>query len=438
MNTHRLRTKQHGRGLAALLLLALVGCSSVSHSNVANNNQPPNNNQQSNTAMEDQKNKPTSDTVDTRLVSANTKFGLKLFAEVAKQGAGKNLFISPASVGLALAMTYIGAVGETKDAMARALETQGMSHAELNQAYAQLRAALESADPKVQLNIANSLWAKKGITFNPDFIQRNKQFYAAEVTTLDFGDPGAPATINSWVADKTKGKIDKIVDNIDPQSILFLINAIYFNGKWAAEFDKAKTKDEVFTTAAGQQKRHPMMHQSGKYRYYEDKEFQAVSLPYGAGRVSMYIFLPAKGTSLAGFQKNLTAANWEAWMSGFVETKGEIAVPRFKVEYEIGLNDTLKALGMGIAFDPDRANFSGIGQTSGNIFISRVKHKTFAEVNEEGTEAAAVTSVEMSVTSAMRQPPKTFRMIVDHPFFCAIRDNRTGTVLFVGSIVDPM
>lgn len=437
MNTHRLRTKQHGQGLAALLLSALIGCSSVSHSNVANNNQPPNNNQHSNTAMEDQNKKPTSDTVDTRLVSANTRFGLRLFAEVAKQGAGKNILISPASVGLALAMTYVGAVGETKDAMARALETQGMTHPELNQAYAQLRAALESADPKVQLNIANSLWAKKGITFNPDFVQSNKQFYGAELTTLDFGDPSAPATINSWVADKTKGKIGKIVDNIDPQSILFLINAIYFNGKWAAEFDKAKTNDDVFTTAAGQQKRHPMMHQSGKYRYYEGKDFQAVSLPYGAGRVSMYIFLPARSTSLVEFQKNLTAANWEAWMSGFVETKGEIAVPRFKVEYEIGLNDALKALGMGIAFDPDRANFTGIGQTSGNAFISRVKHKTFAEVNEEGTEAAAVTSVEMSVTSVM-QPRKSFRMIVDHPFFCAIRDNKTGTVLFMGSIVDPM
>ena len=437
MNTHSLRTKQHGRGLAALLLLALTGCSSVGHSNVANNNQPPNNNQHSDTAMEDQINKPTSDTVDGQLVSANTRFGLKLFAEVAKQGAGKNVFISPASVGLALAMTYIGAVGETKDAMARALETQGITHPELNQAYAQLRAALESADPKVQLNIANSLWAKKGITFNPDFIQRNKQFYGADVTALDFGDPSAPATINSWVADKTKGKIDKIVDNIDAQSIMFLINAIYFNGKWAAEFDKGKTKEDVFATAAGQQKRHPMMHQSGDYRYYEGKGFQAVSLPYGAGRVSMYIFLPAKSTSLIEFQKNLNAANWEAWMSGFVETKGEIALPRFKVEYEIGLNDALKALGMGIAFDPDRANFGGIGQTSGNIFISRVKHKTFAEVNEEGTEAAAATSVEMSVTS-MRQPPKTFRMIVDHPFFCVIRDNRTGTLLFVGSIVDPM
>jgi len=430
MNTQRL--ERAGRWLTGVILLALIGCSTVSQSSVANNNQPSNNN----AAMEDQSNKPTSDTVDSRLVSANTTFGFKLFAEVAKQDAGKNILISPASVGLALAMTYNGAVGETKQGMERALEIRGMNHLELNRAYAQLKAALESADPKVQLSIANSLWGKKGITFNPDFIQRNKQYYGAEVTALDFGDPSAPATINSWVADKTKGKIDKIIDNIDAQAILFLINAIYFKGTWAAEFDKAKTKEDQFTTGAGKQKRHPMMHQAGKYSYYEGKDFQAVSLPYGGGRVSMYLFLPAKGTSLAEFQKSLTATNWDAWMKEFAETKGEIAVPRFKVEYEIGLNEALKALGMGIAFDPDRANFSGIVETSQNAFISRVKHKTFAEVNEEGTEAAAVTSVEMSVTSVM-VPRKTFRMNVDHPFFCAIRDNKTGTLLFMGSISDP-
>jgi serine protease inhibitor len=433
MKTHLLGTVQAGRVSAVLVLLALIGCSSVTNSSVANGNKPLN----SNAAMENRNENPTSAAVDSRLVSANTRFGFKLFAEVAKQSAGKNMLISPASVGLALAMTYIGAVGETKDAMARTLETQGLSHAELNQAYAQLRAALESADPKVQLNIANSLWAKKGITFNPDFIQRNKQFYGADVTTLDFGDPGAPATINSWVAGKTKGKIDKIVDTIDSQSILFLINAIYFKGKWAAEFDKAKTKEEFFTTAGGGQKRHPMMHQSGTYQYYERKDFQAVSLPYGAGPVSMYVFLPTKGTSLVEFQKKLTAANWEAWMKEFAETKGDIALPRFKVEYEIGLNDALKALGMGVAFDPDRANFSGMLQASQNAFISRVKHKAFAEVNEEGTEAAAVTSVEMRATAVMR-PQRTFQMIVDHPFFCAIRDNKTGTVLFMGAINDPL
>jgi serpin B len=431
MTSHRLRTTI--RGLAVLGALALIGCSSITHSNVANSNKPLN----SNVEMADQNNKSSGDAIDSRLVTANERFGFKLFAEVAKQDAGRNVFISPASVGLALAMTYNGATGETKQAMERALEIQGMNHAELNSASAQLKRALESPDPKVELNITNSLWARKGITFNPDFIQRNKQFYGADVTALDFNDPASAATINSWVADKTKGRIDKIVEQIDAQSILFLINAIYFKGKWSVEFDKAKTKEDTFTTGAGRQKRHPMMRQSGKYNYYEDKSFQAVSLPYGGGGVSMYLFLPTSGTSLAEFQKNLTAANWDAWMREFVQTQGDISVPRFRVEYEIGLNEALKALGMGVAFDPARANFTGIAQASENVFISRVKHKTFAEVNEEGTEAAAATSVEMSVTSVMR-PPKTFRMIIDHPFFFAIRDNKTGTMLFMGSIVDPM
>jgi serine protease inhibitor len=431
MNTHRIELAR--RGLTCLILLVLIACSTVSQSSVAKNNQPSNNN----AARENQGNKATSAAVDSRLVSGNTKFGFKLFAEVAKQDAVKNVLISPASVGLALAMTYNGAVGETKQVMERALEIQGMNHLELNQAYSQLRAALEGADPKIQLSIANSLWGNKDLTFNPDFIQRNKQYYGAEVAALDFSDPDSPSTINAWVSDKTKGKIDKIIDKISAEDILFLINAIYFKGTWTIEFDKAKTKEDQFTTLAGKQKPHPMMHQSGKYRYFEGNGFQAVSLPYGGGQVSMYLFLPAKGSSLVEFQKNLSAANWDSWMREFAVTDGEIAVPRFRVEYEIKLNDALKALGMGIAFDPGRADFSGIVKTSENAFISEVKHKTFAEVNEEGTEAAAVTSVGIGLTSAP-QPRKPFRMIVDHPFFCAIRDNKTGTLLFMGSITDPM
>lgn len=433
MDIHSSRTFSTVRGLAVLVSLSIIACSNVSHSSVTNNNLSSSDNG----AMEDQNKKTSSENIDGRLVSANIRFGFKLFSEVAKQNAGKNVFISPASIGLALAMTYNGAAGETKQGMERALEVQGMTHAELNRAYAELKATLENPDPKVELSIANSLWAKKGITFNPDFIQRNKQFYGAEVTELDFGDPSAPGTINSWVAHNTKGKIDKIVDQIDVQSILFLINAIYFKGKWSVEFDKAKTKEGPFTTAAGTQKPHPMMHQSGNYKYYEGKDFQALSLPYGAGRVSMYIFLPAKGTSLDSFEKSLTAPNWDGWMKQFAESKGEVVLPRFKVEYEIALNEVLKSLGMEIAFDPDRADFSGIVQSSERVFISRVKHKTFAEINEEGTEAAAVTSVEMRATSAVL-PQKTFRMIVDHPFFCAIRDNKSGTLLFMGSITDPI
>jgi serpin B len=281
------------------------------------------------------------------------------------------------------------------------------------------------------------MWAKMGVDFKPEFIERNKNFYAAEVAALDFGSPSAPATINAWVNKNTAGKIDKIVDQIDGKAILFLINAIYFKGQWSEAFDKAKTTEQPFTSGAGKQKPHPMMPQSGKYNYYENDKFQAVSLPYGGKRVSMYIFLPVEGSRLAEFHNQLTAENWDAWMSGFRQTDGDIVVPRFKVEYEVDLNEALKALGMTEAFDADRADFSGMTQSSQRAFISKVKHKTFAEVNEEGTEAAAVTSVEMRATS-MQVPRKRFNMVIDRPFFCAIRDNQTGTVLFMGSITDPM
>jgi serpin B len=419
------------RATVTLVLLALLGCSGVSHSSGAGNNNETSN---SNTAMENESQE--SSPVSPELASANSKFGFKLYSEVLKQSAGKNVFISPASIGLCLAMTYNGAQGETQTEMARALEVHGMDLDQLNQAYSRLKAALASADPKVQLEIANSLWARMGVNFKQDFIERNRKFFNAEVTALNFGDPAAPSRINSWVSDKTHGKITEIVDSISPDTILFLINAIYFKGQWSKKFDPVKTKEEAFNTAGGSPKRVPMMTQTGKYQYFESPDFQSVSLPYGNGRVSMYVFLPAQGRSLNELHRQLTAQRWEEWMDEFAETDGSISLPRFKLEYEITLNDALKAIGMAAAFDAGRADFSGMADQTERIYISRVKHKTFAEVNEEGTEAAAVTSTEMRTTSAMR-PRKPFRMVVDRPFFFAIRDNETGTVLFMGSILDP-
>ncbi len=373
---------------------------------------------------------------DDRLVSANIIFGFKLFAEIVKQDTGKNIFVSPASVAIALAMTYNGAGGKTKQAMAGALELPAMSLQEVNRANAALRAMLENPDPKVQLNIANSLWARKGIIFKPVFMKRNEDFYGAEVTTLDFDDPAAPSTINSWVSEKTKGKINKIMENISSDAILFLINAIYFKGNWTVEFAKEKTEERPFYLLDGTQENHSMMSQSGNYRYYRGKNFQAISLPYGDNkRVSMYIFLPNEGFRLREFLESLNAENWKNWMSQFHMMQGSIVLPRFKLEYELNLNNALKALGMEVAFDKSRANFENMCPIAPgvNVFINEVKHKTFLEVDEEGTEAAGVTSVEMRITSIGQE----FSMIVDRPFFCAIRDNETGTILFMGCIVQP-
>ncbi len=371
--------------------------------------------------------------VDRKLVAANTKFGFKLFSEILKQDSGKNVFVSPVSVAIALSMAYNGASGQTQQAMAQTLELQGMSLESINQANAALRATLENPESQVQMAIANSLWAKQGTPFQPEFIQRNQQFYEAKVTDLDFDAPTAPSVINNWVEQSTKGKINKIVDKIRADDMLFLLNAMYFKGKWTTPFDKSQTVIQSFDLLNGNEKQLPMMSQSGKYRYYENEKFQAVSLPYGKGRLSLYIFLPKQKSSLAAFFQNLNAENNSQWMTQFRIRNGSLRLPRFKMDYEIELTNALKALGMEAAFN-SQANFSQM--TAIPVSINQVKHKTFVEVNEEGTEAAAVTSVGV-VTTAAHVTAAPFEMIVDHPFFCQIRDNQTGTILFMGAIVEP-
>ncbi len=380
--------------------------------------------------------------VSTELVAANTAFGFKLFGELATEYDGQNLFVSPPSVAIALAMTYNGADGTTADAMVHTLALDGMSLDSVNASYADLMSLLINPDSAVELSIANSLWARKGLDFKKDFLQRNEEYYRAEVSALDFGNPDAAPTINRWVNDQTRGKISSIVDSpIDPSTILFLINAIYFKGTWTYAFNDTLTEDGTFHLLNGSTKQHPRMFQSGDYRYLENSQFQAVRLPYGSGRISMYVFLPSAKSSLREFEGSLTAENWFGWMSEFHTREGDVALPRFRLEFETSLNEALIALGMGPAFSPGGANFSAMFPISAdaNVYISQVKHKTFVEVNEQGTEAAAVTSVEMAVTALPPgEPPQRFSMIVDRPFFFAIRDDETGTVLFMGSIVEPM
>lgn len=370
-----------------------------------------------------------------KLVAANTKLTFKLFSEILKKQHSENIFISPASLAIALNIVYNGAGGETQEAIAKTLELQGTNLQEINQANAELKASLNNPDPKVQLSIANSLWTKESIPFKPEFLQLIQNFYQAEVKNLNFSNPTAPSMINNWVNQSTNGKINKIVDVIEPKTVFLMLNAIYFKGNWTEPFPTEATQLGPFTLLDGTQKQHPMMrHQnSASFPYYENELFQAVSLPYGEGRMSMYIFLPNQGVSLKTFYEKLNAENWQQWMNQFnnLDNSGGgvlISLPRFKLKYAIDLKDTLKALGMEIAFTKE-ANFSGM--TPSSIWIDKIQHKTFVEVNEEGTEAAAVTNV----ASGVRSGP--IEMNVNRPFFFAIRDNQTGSILFVGSIVEP-
>ena len=365
------------------------------------------------------------------VASANTRFGFKLLMDVRAREPGANIFISPLSISIALTMTYNGAVGETQHAMAEVLEIEGLNLDAVNRSNAALRKSLESREPEVELSIANSIWGRQGVDFNPDFLNRNREFFEAEITSLNFSEPQTPEIINGWVETNTKGKIKKIVQQIDPRTLIILINAIYFKGSWQQEFDKSKTRDGIFHLADGNEKRVPMMFREGAYPYFRGGNFEAAILPYGDGDedVSMYIFLPNHDSNLDEFLSQLNAENWASWLSQFHEVRGNsmMILPRFKLEYEVKLNDTLKALGMDIAFGGG-ADFSGMGPS---LFISEVRHKTFVEVNEEGTEAAAATVV-VGVESA---PPS---FIVDRPFFFAIYDGRTETMLFMGTVVEPM
>ena len=369
--------------------------------------------------------------------SSYSAFGFALYREILKERPGENIFVSPASVGFALAMTYNGAQGTTIQDMAKILGIAGRSLGEINRTDSLLISATNTPMKGVELSIANSLWARQGLDFNKDFLARNKRFYGAEVRSIDFASPQAAPQINGWVAEKTKDKIKEIVDSIDESSILFLINAIYFKGTWTKEFDKEATREETFYLPGGGERARPMMRQGGEYLYLKGNGFQAAGLPYGEGRMSMYLFLPDERAGLDEFHAQLSAEGWDAWMGSFAQKSGRIVLPRFKLEFKAKLKTALTNLGMGIAFDGDRANFAAMIKRAGaNAYIEDVVHKTFVEVNEKGTEAAAATSVEMRLTSVM-EPEKPFEMICDHPFFFAIRDNETGLVLFMGSIVNP-
>jgi serine protease inhibitor len=369
---------------------------------------------------------------DERLVAANNRFGFELFNQLQLKDRGKNVFYSPLSVALALSMAYNGAAGETKEAMRRTLKTEGLSLDELNQASAALINSLRSSDPKVELAVANSLWARREVKFREDFLERNRQFFAAEVASLDFGSPSALTAINDWVSRNTKSKIPSIIDQIDPDDVMFLINAVYFKGQWENKFEKGLTKNEPFYSLSGPQKEVPMMSQSGEYQYYRGDKFQAVRLFYGAKSASLDLFLPDNDSSIDDLLKGLSFEQCGQWTGSFHKAEGDIKIPRFKMDYESRLNDPLKAMGMGVAFVGGKADFSGM-RDQNDLYISEVKHKAVVEVNEEGTEAAAATSVGARLTSM----PLRFTFVADHPFLMMIRDQRTDAILFMGVVVDP-
>lgn len=365
------------------------------------------------------------------LITADNTFGLDMYSRLAAVAdQGTNLMISPLSISQALSMTLNGAGGDTKIAMEEALKVTGYDRDELNELNKALITALVSHDQKVTVNVANSIWYRKEFTVLPDFITRNQTFYNADVKPVDFSDAGCKDLINSWVSEKTNKKIPEIIDQINPDAFMFLINAIYFKGAWTNEFDAKKTSSGSFYPEVGSEVQVDMMYQKMDLNMFANETFTSVELPYGKGNWRMFMFLPETGKKVADIEKLLTSDNWNNWLSAY-DTVREVqfSMPKFTFSYEVSLKDVLSAMGMEVAFT-DGADFTGI-LPGGGLLITGVKHKTFIEVNEEGTEAAAVTSVEVGVTSIGNF------ISFNKPFLFAIAEKSTGTILFVGRMMKP-
>jgi serpin B len=369
------------------------------------------------------------------VVSANNQMGFNLFAEAIKQSSGKNVVVSPLSVSLALAMTANGAAKDTADAMLSVLGERGQSMSLVNESNKALIHSLSVSGGQISLDIADALWANKNVTFKDPFLKDDEKFYGAKLSSLDFASPDTVTTINKWACDKTKGKICSIVDRLGSDEILVLTNAIYFKGDWSNPFDKALTQSAPFTLLDNSTKTLPLMSRGGEFNYLKGEDFQAVELPYGDKHVSMFVFLPNKGVDFQAFQAKFNQQNWNSWLAGFTGSAGDLKLPHFKVNYDAELKDMLSAMGMGIAFDKDKADFSKMCDVP--AYIGKVKHKTLLEVDEKGTVAAATTTVHMMMKAIYHAPSERFSMVVDHPFVVAIKDNTTGSVLFLGSITAP-
>ncbi|MFW5773723.1 MAG: serpin family protein, partial [Tangfeifania sp.] len=296
-----------------------------------------------------------------RLIEADNEFGLEMFQKVREESDGENLMISPLSISVALAMAYNGADGDTKTEMEETMKLNGLTTDEINASYKMLISALQSLDEDVVFEIANAIFYADIMEVKPGFLDVNKNVYEAEVDRLDFSSPSAVETINNWVAGKTNDKITKIIERLNPLDRMVLLNAIYFNGTWTNEFDEEGTHERAFHKTDGSTIEVPMMSKMEKLNYTANGLFKAIKMPYGNGQYNMVVFLPAGENNSQDVIDELSAANWKKWMNEFEMTdRVDITMPRFKFEFEAGLNDLLKKMGMKKAFVPDVADFSKI------------------------------------------------------------------------------
>jgi serpin B len=367
------------------------------------------------------------------LIKSENSFAFDIFKKVAGSSQeSQNLIISPLSISYALSMTLNGAKGTTQDAMLEALRVTGLTPEIINNSYKSLSEALLSVDSRVILSIANSVWTENNFVVKKPFTDILTTYYNAESKSFDITDTQVPKIVNTWIESKTNGLIKNMVDKLDESTVMLLINAIYFKGKWNSQFDKANTVQKSFYKPGGATVEVPMMKQKSEFKVYTGEGFVLAEFPYGQGNFVMDVILPDEKSGLKTLIQSITDKSFTGWLNAMYKREIDLSFPRFKYGYKEKLNDVLASMGMGIAFT-DNADFSNISDIP--VMISEVLHQAFIETNEEGTEAAAATIVGIITTS---MPPPPLVLNIDHPFLYIIRETSTNSILFMGKVADPL
>ncbi|MCK5067670.1 MAG: serpin family protein [Bacteroidales bacterium] len=365
------------------------------------------------------------------IIEADQLFAFELFKQVYTLSDEVNMMISPLSVSYALGMTYNGAAGTTLEAFNEVLHFGDLTNQEVNESYKDLMNQLIHLDEQVEFSIANSIWYKLGYPVLDEFIITNQDYFDAAVEELDFSDPGAVDVINGWIEDKTNDKIRDMLDFIPSDAVMYLVNAIYFNAKWKYQFDPEDTYEGEFHLEDGSAFDADFMKINGSFNYTANEDFTAVELPYGDSTFSMVVMLPTGNNNLDDLVDRMDIDTWNTWFASPTTQNVQIELPKFTYDFKDLLNDPLINLGLGIAFGGG-ADFSRI-TPGGDLYISRVIHQTFIDVEEEGTEAAAATIVEIKEISA----PVITMFKANSPFLFVIRENSTSAIMFMGKVGRP-
>lgn len=364
------------------------------------------------------------------VAEGSNTFSFDLLQMLNEKENGNSFFVSPLSISIAFGMALNGAEADTYEQMRDFFGYDGLTRDEINRAKRDLTELLTTVDPSVIMNIANSVWYREGFQVKDEFLEKNQNYYAAEVRDLDFSDPAAPDIINGWIEDKTEGLIKEMIEQIGPEVVMYLINAIYFKGDWTIQFDPEETQDAPFYLDNGETTEVPMMQAREKYRYYIDDEWTALDLWYGKAGFSFTALMPTEDVSLHEQAGGLTKEQFTSITSQLEADTVNIFMPKFELDYTIkGFPEDLKDMGLTLPFS-DQANFTGISEGA-PLQISDVLHRAVIKLDEEGSEAAAVTVIEFGITGGGGPSYKTIRL--DRPFLFFIRENSTNTILFMGS-----